>query len=176
MDNKVASGEYQVPGWTRFIIERNPSWTIARIAVVVVAVFILFKFVLVPIRVTGNSMAPTYNHGGIRFVNKLAYLNSTPQRGDVVAVQFQGEEVLLLKRVVAVPGDTVEVREGEIYVGGSRLDEPYANGRIPAEKGKGYAEFPPLKLGSREYVVTGDNRPVSEHFQIFAKQIIGKVL
>ena len=112
MDNEAAPGQYNVPSWARFIVGRNPAWTIVRIAVVVVAAFVLFKFVLVPIQVTGNSMAPTYNHGAVRFVNKLAYLSSEPQRGDVVAVRFEGREVLLLKRVVGVPGDTIEVREG----------------------------------------------------------------
>jgi signal peptidase I len=162
------------PWYLRYIFGRNPGWTVVRILCAVLVTLVLFKFVLVPIRVTGESMFPTFKNGQIKFVNKLAYRRHDPERGDVVAVEYSGKELLLLKRIVALPGETFRVYKGECYVNGEKLVEPYAHGRIPS--GKGYATTPPMKLGSTEYVILGDNRKVTEGFFKYRKEIIGKVL
>ena len=172
-----APGEQtQTSSLLRFIFGRNPAWTIVRILFVVFVTLILFKFVLVPIRVTGDSMFPTYRNGQIKFVNKLAYLNNDPQRGDVVAVEYKGREVLLLKRVIAVPGETFQVEDGEILINGERISEPYAHGRIRATRGKALGATDPIKLGPDEYMILGDNRELSEGYFNKRNQIIGKVL
>ena len=160
----------------RFIFGKNPTWTIVRILFVVLVTLILFKFVLVPIRVTGDSMYPTYRNGQIKFVNKLAYNSKDPQRGDVVAVLYTGREVLLLKRVIAVPGETVEVREGDVYINGEPLVELYAKGKIRADEGKNYGYHKPVSLGRDEYLILGDNRDLSEGYFNHRRDIIGKVL
>lgn len=161
----------------RFVFGRNPAWTIARILFVVLVTVVLFKFVLVPIRVTGDSMFPTYRNGQIKFVNKLAYMNKDPQRGDVVAVKYAGPQVLLLKRVIAVPGETLEVREGEVWINGEPLVEPYTKGKIPGESGKGLGNTTkPIPLGPDEYMILGDNRSLSEGYFYNRNEIIGKVL
>lgn len=165
----------QPPLIMRLIFGRNPAWTVVRILFVVLVTLILFKFVLVPIRVTGQSMFPTYKNGQVKFVNKLAYRHNDPQRGDVVAVEFAGNEILLLKRIIALPGETFRVYNGECYVNGEKLVEPYANGRIPAPTGKGYGSMDPVTLGPGEYVVLGDNRAVSEGYFKNRREIIGKV-
>ena len=160
----------------RFVFGKNPAWTIVRILLVVLVTLILFKFVLIPIRVTGDSMYPTYRNGQIKFVNKLAYMNKEPQRGDVVAVELSGREVLLLKRVIAVPGETLQVLSGEVHINGQPLHEPYARGKIPAQNGKGYGNTDPIPLGPDEYMILGDNRELSEGFFNKRRQIIGRVL
>ena len=76
--------------WVRFILGRNPGWTLLRILVVILLVLIVFKFVLLPIRVTGHSMWPTFHNGEIKFVNRLSYLRQKPKRGDIVAVEYAG--------------------------------------------------------------------------------------
>lgn len=146
-----------------------------RVLLVVVISVILFKFVLVPIRVTGDSMLPTYRNGQIRFVNKLAFLRSTPERGDVVAVEFAGKEVLLLKRVIALPGETFQVQNGDVFINGQPLSEPYAKGKIPSLSGKPGSSSA-IPLGPSEYMVVGDNRRISEGYIKDAKQILGKIL
>jgi signal peptidase I len=160
----------------RFVFGRNPAWTIVRILLVVFVTLVLFKFVLIPIRVTGDSMYPTYRNGQIKFVNKLAYMNKEPQRGDVVAVELSGREVLLLKRVIAVPGETFQVLNGEVYINGQPIKEPYAVGKIPPQNGKGYGKTDPIPLGPDEYMILGDNRELSEGYFNKRRQIIGKVL
>lgn len=160
----------------RFVFGRNPLWTVVRILLVVFVTLVLFKFVLLPIRVTGDSMFPTYRNGQIKFVNKLAYMKHDPQRGDVVAVEYAGKQVLLLKRVIAVPGETVQVVKGEILINNRPIEEPYARGKIPASSGNRPGYTDPIPLGADEYMILGDNRELSEGYINKRPQILGKVL
>lgn len=121
-------------------------------------------------------MLPTYRNGQIKFVNKLSYKSKDPKRGDVVAVEYAGKEVLLLKRVIAVPGETFQVRAGEVYINGEPLVEPYTVGKIPSTNGKGVGHTEPIPLGPDEYMILGDNRDLSEGYFNKRRQIIGKVL
>src|ERR1035441_1356397 len=71
--------------WLRVVaIGRRPKRTLLRLAVLVVAAVVAFKFVLIPIRVVGFSMEPTFHDHAINFINRLAYVRGQPQRGDVV--------------------------------------------------------------------------------------------
>lgn len=164
------------PPWLRFVAGKSPWWTIVRVLFVALIALVLFKFVLIPIEVTGDSMFPTYRDGRVKFVNKLAYRSEAPQRKDVVAVEFVGKEVLLLKRVVALPGETFQVIDGEFYVNGKKLHETYTNGLIPSSFSNRLGYTHPVPLGPNEYFVLGDNRNISEGYIIKRHQIIGKVL
>ena len=103
-----------LPRWLRIlIVGRHPKWTLVRVGVVVLSAFILLKFVVIPIRVTGISMDPTYADGGINFINRLAYLRSKPRRGDVVGVRLKaGEHIMYMKRVIGLPGESVSFPRG----------------------------------------------------------------
>lgn len=169
MENEVAQPQLKRPLWLRLIVGGNTQFTIVRIVAFLCVVFILLKWVFLPIRVTGNSMEPTYLNGQINLVNRLSYLKRSPQRGDIVAVEFAGQEALLLKRIVALPGETVYILNGQIYVNHEPLNEPYALGKIPWK-------IAPEKLDPNQYMVIGDNRRVSDHHFRYDYQIIGKVL
>lgn len=160
----------------RFVFGRNPAWTIARILLLIFVTLVLFKFVLLPIRVTGDSMFPTYRNGQIKFVNKLAYSKKDPRRGDVVAVAYAGRQVLLLKRVIAIPGETFQVINGEVAINGRLIEEPYTKGKIPASSGNRPGFTDPIPLGKDEYMILGDNRELTEGYINKRSQIIGKVL
>lgn len=160
----------------RFVFGRSPTWTIVRILFVVLVTLIIFKFILVPIRVTGESMLPTYRNGQIKFVNKLAYKSKDPKRRDVVAVEYAGKEILLLKRVIAVPGETFEVRSGDVFINGEPLEEPYTIGKVRADDGKSIGNYRPVRLGRDDYMILGDNRDRSEGYFNKRRDIIGKVL
>lgn len=176
MRTEAPDDQAQSSGLLRFIFGRNPTWTIVRILFVILVTLVLFKFVLLPIRVTGDSMLPTYRNGEVKFVNKLAYLRQDPERGDVVAVEYAGRQVLLLKRVIAVPGEIFEVRNGEVWINGERLSEPYVRGKIPANEDRSLGQTKPILLGPDEYMILGDNRNLSEGYFNRKNQIIGKVL
>lgn len=162
------------PIWLKVaVVGRNPRRTLFRAAILLVFAFALFRYVLLPVRVEGESMWPTYRSRGLNFVNRLAYLGHEPQRFDIVAVQITGRHVLLLKRVVALPGETVEFRDGHLYINGRRLNEPYVRTSC-------HWNEPPEELHSDEYYVVGDNRVMPAHDHTHGaterRRIVGKVL
>lgn len=168
------------PGWLQIVlIGRRPKTTLVRIVVAVALILGTDRFVLVPIRVDGISMEPTYHNHRINFVNRLAYLLHGPQRGDVVAIRFSDPgsfstpHQMLMKRIIGLPGETVSFHEGHAYINGQLLDEPYVKNSCDWEHG-------PIQCGTNEYYVVGDNRsmPFEYHMQGRAERerIVGKVL
>ena len=154
-------------------VGRSPRRTLLRIVCLVVAVFLMRQFVLLPISVKGPSMYPTYQTSGVNFVNRLAYSFHEPQRGDVVAIRTSGLSIMFMKRIVALPGETIAFHNGLAVINGQPLSEPYV--KLVSDW-----ESPPEKLGVDEYYCVGDNRSMSqeEHTQGRAHRyrIVGKIL
>jgi len=170
------SNHSRFPRWLRILtIGRNPRLTLIRIAVLVGLVFLMREFVLIPIRIVGPSMMPTYQERGINFVNRLAYLRSEPHRGDVVAIRYAGEHRMLMKRILALPGETIEFRNGQVFINDKPLPEPYLAKDYPSTW-----TIPPQQMGPDRYYVVGDNRtmPERQHVKGAAarERIVGKVL
>jgi signal peptidase I len=144
-----------------------------RVVILVVVCFVIAKFVLLPIEISGPSMLPTYSEHGVNLVNRLAYLFHEPRRGDVVAIRFAGRSIMLMKRIIGMPGETVAFHEGHVFIDGKLLDEPYV--KLPCSW-----EHEPRTLGPLEYYVVGDNRsmPQEDHMEGKAprERIVGKVL
>ena len=163
------------PSWVQTVlIGRNPKRTAVRLVILVTVCFIVFnRFVLVPIRVEGLSMMPTYHDHRINFVNRVVYHFHNPQRGDVVAIRTSGISIMYMKRIIGLPGETVAFRGGHAYIDGEILNEPYIKNRCDWE-------LPPRRLGQDEYFLVGDNRsmPASDHTMGVAprQRIVGKVL
>jgi len=121
--------------------------------------------------VRGSSMEPTLHNGQYLVVSKLSYRFSEPQRGDIVVfVSPNGAGEDYIKRIVGLPGERVEIREGAVWINGYRLDEPYLNSGIPYTGA--------WSLGPDEYFVLGDNRANSSDSHAWGplprKNIIGK--
>lgn len=158
----------------RVLIGRNPKRTLVRIVILVVLSTVLFKFVLQPIRVEGGSMLPTYKDRSIHLVNRLAYVFHEPRRGDVVAIRLQaGEHVMYMKRIIGLPGESVEFRHGHLYINGNRMDEPYVMFRCSWN-------HEPQPVGPDQVYVVGDNRamPWEDHVKGRGSrdQVVGKVI
>jgi len=113
-------------------------------------------------------MLPTYHNGSFNFVNRLSYHSVPPQRGDVVSI-YVATNVLYLKRVVALPGETIAMYHGKVLINDKSLDEPYV--KLP-----GRQTIWPYHLGADEYFLAGDNRAVSLVGTISRSNIVGKVL
>ncbi len=113
-------------------------------------------------------MVPTLRDGSIHFINRLAYSWTTPQRGDVVAVTLEEHGLVLVKRIVGMPGEQLSIRDGEVYINGDLLKEPYANGKTPGSLN--------IDLQPRQYFVMGDNRGTSEYRERFDREILGKLV
>jgi signal peptidase I len=161
------------PWWQIVTVGRKPRYTLVRIFVLVIICFVVFKFVLIPIKVEGPSMLPTYKSHRVNFVNRLAYLRHEPQRGDVVAIKTSGESIMFMKRIVGMPGETIEFRDGHAIIDGKVLPEPYV--QYPC-----HWEADPQRVPEGWYYFVGDNRsmPQSDHYQGKAERwrIVGKVL
>lgn len=114
-------------------------------------------------------MLPTYAHGRLHFVNRLAYGTGGPARGDVVAVQLAGPHVVYIKRIVGLPGERVAIAGGQVLINGTALAEPYVRHR------KSW-DLDGVTLGPREYFTIGDNRAVSDYGRMPADKILGKVV
>ena len=157
----------------RLIFGRNPRRTVVRIIVLATVSFVIFGWMLTPIRVRGISMEPTYRDGGFNLVNRVVFRMRNPERGDVVAIRLAGPNVLYVKRVIAVPNERVAIVDGVIEVNGAPLPEPYV-------KNRGLWHVPEVTVGPREYFVIGDNRGmrVGDHDfgRVDARRILGKLV
>lgn len=142
------------------LIGRNPRRTLVRMAVTVVVCTVVFKYMFRPALVNGESMEPTVPDRGLRFINLLAYRGEDPQRGDIVAVRMAGKDMFYLKRVLGLPGETVELRDGVLLINQREVNESYLAYR-------GSWTMKPHTLGEDEYWVAGDNRsmPMANHKQ-----------
>jgi len=167
--------------WLRVaIIGRNPRFTLARIVALVVICVVVFKLVLLPIRVDGISMFPTYKDRSVNFVNRLAYLWHEPSRADVVGIRLGGTNVfyrapgvMYMKRIIGLPGETVAFADGRLLINGTPMAEPYMNAPYDWTS-------PPVVVGPNQYFVVGDNRSMAQrdhyHGKIEKERIVGKVL
>ncbi len=127
------------------------------------AVLLAFVFVFsvgMKVAVIGVSMEPGLFNGQELLVNRLVYRLSSPQRGDVVVFLPNGNEnsSYYVKRVVGLPGETIQIIDGYVYIDGRFYAEDESYDKIADA---GIAESP-LKLGEKEYFVLGDNRNNSE--------------
>jgi signal peptidase I len=155
------------------VIGRKPKFTLIRIVVLVTAIFLTRQFALLPIKVMGPSMLPTYQDNGVNLVNRLAYLQREPQRGDVVAIRTSGVSIMYMKRVIGLPGETVAFHEGRAIINGKELDEPYVKNGCDWE-------LAPETLAPSKYFVVGDNRSMPPSYHYFGEterqRIVGKIL
>ena len=166
----------RIPGWVRIVlIGRNPRRTLMRAAVLAAVCYVFFKFfffrlVVLPVRIEGNSMFPTYHDRAINFINRLAYRHSEPQRGDVVGIRMAGPSVMLMKRVVGLPGETVAFEHGHLLINGVQIQEPYMKYHPLAP------DLDAVKLGPDQYYVIGDNRMNSDRGRVDRDRIMGRIV
>ena len=138
-----------MPTW---LAGSNPRRTAIRAAAIIAVAYLLFSYVLLPVRGVGPSMQPTIEEGDLLFINMLAYQFREPRRGDIVAVRIvPSRSVVYVKRLIALPGEEVALRGGFLYINGEPVDEPYVVKRAPWNLG-------PVTLGPDQYFVVGDNR------------------
>ncbi len=146
--------------------------------------FLSVRVIVQNFRVEGPSMRPTLASGQFLWVNKAAYFQwngeyvlGGPQRGDIAVLHSPdaSDDVDLIKRIIGMPGDRLRVQQGEVFINGQPLDEPYirlhATYNYPSEGGE-------VVVPRAEYFVLGDNRANSRdsHFGWFvpAANLIGR--
>lgn len=133
--------------------------------------FVIIYFVAQATVVHGQSMEPNLHTGQRLIVEKISYRFDTPHRGDIVVVDIDGFDVPLIKRVIGLPGETVEVRNNYVYINGEILSEEY----LPVLRQRSYG---PYLVPEDEVFVMGDNRNVSNDSRYFGavrtEDIVGK--
>ena len=140
------------------IIKELLAW-LAMIAVVVAATYLVVTFVGQRTQVSGESMETTLSNGDHLIVDKISYRFRDPERYDIVVFPYRLEEnTYYIKRIIGLPGETVQIVDGYVYINGVQLDEHYGNEIM--EKPGIAAE--PVTLGEDEYFVLGDNRNNSQ--------------
>lgn len=124
-------------------------------------VWVVITFVGQRTEVSGDSMYNTLEDGDNLWIDKLSYRFKDPERYDIVVFPYQNSEVYYIKRIIALPGETIRIdEEGNIYINGEILDEDYGYETIsPSMIGRADQE---IKLGEDEYFVMGDNRNESK--------------
>lgn len=154
------------------------NWIIY-LAIVCAVVYLIVHFVGERTEVKGDSMYPALCDGDNLIVDKITYRFSDPKRFDIVVFPFRyQEDTFYIKRVIGLPGETVQIFEGEIYINGKKLADPYGQELI---SNPGLASEP-ITLGENEYFVLGDNRNNSTDSRepsvgkIDREQIVGRAL
>lgn len=122
--------------------------------VIVLVVILIRTFLITPIKVIGPSMNPTLESGDIMILNKVSKID----RFDIVVIDSDKSNEVLIKRVIGMPGETVEIKDGSIYINGKKLKENF---------GKGETSNYYIKVPKNEYFVLGDNRPISADSRVF---------
>lgn len=160
----------------------SESLKLMRDVFLIIVVFILFGvFVAQPVVVEGTSMVPQLQDGERLLVNKLIYYKIESvswghiERGDIVVFWFPREpDKSYVKRVIGLPGEMVEIRDGKVLIDGVELDENY----LDIEHNKSLPSFPPRKVDEHFYFVMGDNRDNSSDSRYWGlvpeKYIYGK--
>jgi signal peptidase I len=123
---------------------------------VALAAFFLYHYVVQQVEVDGHSMMDTLDHGEHLILEKISYRFGDPKRFDIIVFRPYEDEktTYYIKRIIGLPGETVQIVDSDIYIDGELLEEDY--GSQPIED-PGLAEEP-VTLGKDEYFVLGDNR------------------
>lgn len=137
------------------IVKEILSWVIPFVLALVVAV-ILKNYVIINADVPTGSMENTIMPGDRLIGNRLAYMNDVPERGDIIIFRYpDDEEELYVKRVIGLPGETVDITDGKIYIDGASepMEEVYLKEEWTVATGDYHFEVP-----AESYLVLGDNR------------------
>lgn len=155
----------ELMGWLLYII------------IIVGAAYLIVSFVGQRTQVSGSSMETTLSDGDQLIVDKISYRFQNPKRYDIIVFPYQYEpNTYYIKRIIGLPGETIQIIDGYIYIDGEQLDEHYGN-ELMNDPG---IAAEPVTLGEDEYFVLGDNRNNSQDSRavnvgvIHRKDILGR--
>jgi signal peptidase I len=149
------------------------------VLVLAAVIYLLLQFVIQGVPVIGSSMEPNLASSGQRvLISRCAYWFQEPQRGDIITLHPpqswpNPKKLPFIKRVIGLPGETIEIRNGRIFINGASepLDEPYIKESFTYSMAL-------VKIPADSYFVLGDNRNISEDSHLYGviprKNIIGK--
>ena len=142
--NRVGSVMRELLGWLFYIL------------IIIGLTYLIITYVGQRTRVSGSSMETTLSDGDNLIVDKLSYRFQEPKRFDIVVFPYKYEEnTYYIKRIIGLPGDTVQVKDGYTYINGELLESDIYGAEVMIEAG---TASEPITLGEDVYFVLGDNR------------------
>lgn len=143
------------------------------VLIAVILAVLIRMFVIQPFYIPSSSMEPTLKPGDRIIVNKFIYRFKEIQRGDVMVFKYPLDPSRdFIKRVIGLPGDTLEIRDSVLYINDNKIAEPY----LP--KGLRFGSYGPVKIPQDEYFMMGDNRNNSEDSRVWGflprEKVVGK--
>lgn len=164
------------------MIKRLGAFFLDTLEVIVFAIgifFFIYLLIMRPHKIDGESMMPNFNNGEYLLTEKVTYYFRNPERGDVVVFTPPVTDLdEYIKRVIAVPGETIMVKGGHIYINGNLLNESYIADTVPTTGGSFLTEGQVYKVPDGEFFVMGDNRQNSSDSRywgpITKKEISGR--
>ncbi len=123
--------------------------------VIVVVVVLIRTFIITPVRVDGDSMKNTLKNGDILLLYKLSSID----RFDIIVLDEEKDNEKIIKRVIGLPGETVAIKKGKIYINDKVIDDEYAYGET--------SDYNKVTLRDDEYFILGDNRLISKDSRYF---------
>lgn len=153
-----------------FKLKKGDTWWLIRLLILLVILAGVFRFGYRVFMVDGSSMDPSIDSQDFILVSKLSYDIESPERGDIVAFWHWEFGEFLVKRVIALPYEVVEIKMGVLYINGRELVDDFSWETLGFSSDEG-----PFTLGPREYWVVGDNRGMSWWGTVYEEDILGKV-
>ena len=127
------------------------------IGIVIGATYCIVTFVGQRTRVSGDSMESALHNGDNLIVDKISYRFREPERYEIIVFPYKYQEnTFYIKRIIGLPGETIQIKDGEVYINDELLGENYGLEKI--ERGREGIAIDPITLGEDEYFVLGDNR------------------
>lgn len=150
---------------------------ILQVIVFAAALFLfIYLLILQPHKIKGNSMFPSFLNGEFLLTDKVSYRVGDPKRGDVVVFQAPPRESdEYIKRIIGLPGETVAIRGGHVYINGKLLSEPYLDSGVYTSGGLFLNENQEYVVPENQYFVMGDNRPGSSDSRSWGPVIFKKI-
>lgn len=143
-------------------------WELIPYILIIIMIIIIRTYIITPVRVDGASMNRTLEDGDILLLYKMTEIN----RYDIVVLDEEYDNEIIIKRIIGLPGETVEIKDNEIYINGRVIEDEYAYGDT--------SDYEKITLADDEYFILGDNRLISKDSRYFGpvkeSDLMGRVV
>jgi signal peptidase I len=141
--------------------------------------YLISHYLVQSVQVVGSSMIPTLHNSEHYLLNRWVYHFRTPQRSDIVVIRDTAAGCYSVKRIIGIPGDSIYLKDGFVFLNGRKLNEPYLLPNMPTfAMGHGKDQF--ITCGKDKYYILGDNRMNSADSRVYdavpRKNIIGMLV